>query len=87
MSISSRATMRSSCLSLAVLAVLSSPLTAAAGDPPADDADPQVTTLGKVEVRADKDAVEAERALTPGGAKRSAMRMRCGAALTPVGIR
>ena len=26
-------------------------------------------------------------ALTPGGAKRSAMRMRCGAALTPVGIR
>ena len=67
MSIPSRAAMRSSCLSLAVLAVLSAPLTAFAGDPPADDADPQVTTLGTVEVRADKDAVEAERALTPGG--------------------
>ena len=67
MSISSRATMRSSCLSLAVLAALSTPLTAFAGDPPSDGADPQVTTLGKVEVRADKDAVQAERALTPGG--------------------
>lgn len=67
MSISSRTAMRSSCLSLAVFAALSAPLTAFAGDPPADDADPQVTTLGKVEVRADKDAVEAERALTPGG--------------------
>lgn len=66
MSISSRTAMRSSCLSLAVLAALSSPFTAFAGDPPADDADPQVTTLGKVEVRADKDAVQAERALTPG---------------------
>ena len=67
MSTSSRTTMRSSCLSLAVLAALSSPVAAFAGDPPSDDADPQVTTLGKVEVRATKDAVEAERALTPGG--------------------
>lgn len=67
MSIPSRTAMRSSCLSLAVLAALSSPLSALAGDPPSDDADPQVTTLGKVEVRAGKDAVQAERALTPGG--------------------
>ena len=67
MSIPSRTTMRSSCLSLAVLAALASPLSALAGDPPSDDTDPQVTTLGKVEVRADKDAVQAERALTPGG--------------------
>lgn len=67
MSTSYRTAMRSSCLSLAVFAALSSPLPALAGDPPSDDADPQVTTLGKVEVRATKDAVEAERALTPGG--------------------
>lgn len=67
MSTFSRTAMRSSCLSLAVLAALSSPATAFAGDPPSDDADPQVTTLGKVEVRADKDAVQSERALTPGG--------------------
>jgi len=67
MSTSSRTTLRSSCLSLAVLAALSCPITAFAGGPPSDDADPQVTTLGKVEVRANKDAVEVERALTPGG--------------------
>ncbi|MEG2940317.1 MAG: hypothetical protein RR969_01865, partial [Thermomonas sp.] len=67
MSTSSRTAMRSSCLSLAVLAALSSPLSALAGDPASDDADPQVTTLDKVQVRAAKDAVQVERALTPGG--------------------
>ena len=67
MSLPSRTAMRSSCLSLAVLAALSCPVTAFAGDPPSDDADPQVATLGKVEVRAEKNGVEAERALTPGG--------------------
>lgn len=67
MSMSSRTTMRSSCLSLAISALLF-PLSASANDLPADEAAsaPDTKTLDGVEVRGVKPSPETERALTPG---------------------
>lgn len=69
MSVSSLATLRASCLSVAVAAALLLPVPVLAGTS-ADieaDSDPQATTLDAVEVRGVRDDLEAERALTPGG--------------------
>ncbi|GAA3918553.1 hypothetical protein [Luteimonas lutimaris] len=60
--------MRSSCLCVAIVAALSSPLPAsAAATPVPDDAAPQATTLDAIHVHGVlRDPVEAERELTPG---------------------
>lgn len=57
---------RLSALSLAVAAALMSPLSAAASAETLVEPDPQATRLDTVEVQEAKDAIEAERALTPG---------------------
>ncbi|MCA0395620.1 MAG: TonB-dependent receptor plug domain-containing protein [Proteobacteria bacterium] len=67
MSMPFRATLRASCLSVAVSAALSIPLPCLAGPSALVEADPQATTLDAVEVRGTRDDLEAERALTPGG--------------------
>lgn len=61
-------TMRSSCLSMAILAALSASPTAFAQTAPDGESDPaRSTTLGTVEVKAPAQAAETERDLTPGG--------------------
>ena len=67
MSIPSRATMRSSCLSAAVLAALSFPLSAAADAGLAGDAALQATTLDAIQVHGERQPLRDEQALTPGG--------------------
>ncbi|MBG9791014.1 hypothetical protein ABD76_00050, partial [Paenibacillus dendritiformis] len=67
MSIPSRATMRSSCLSAAALAALSFPLSAVADAALGGDAALQATTLDAIEVHGERQPMEAERSLTPGG--------------------
>jgi iron complex outermembrane receptor protein len=59
-----RTTMRSSCLSAAVLAALCFLPSARADDAPA--AGPQAVTLDAIEVHGARDAIASERALTPG---------------------
>lgn len=67
MPIRARTTMPSSCLTAAILAALFSSMSAFADTTSADDADPQATTLDKIEVRASRNVIHVERALTPGG--------------------
>ena len=66
MPMSAGAAVRPSVLSAAVLAVLLGASPARAESALAPEPEPQTTQLGTVEVQEKKDAVEAERALTPG---------------------
>lgn len=66
MSIPAAAGLRPLSLSLAVLAALLSSLPASANTAPVLEPDPQTTRLDTVEVQEAKDAIAAERALTPG---------------------
>lgn len=67
MLIPSRAAMRSSCLSVAVLAAMYFPPSAFADSAAADETEPQATTLDAIHVHGSPDAVQVEQSLTPGG--------------------
>jgi len=58
--------MRSSCLCVAIVAALSSPLPASAANPAPDEAAQQAVTLDAIHVHGVRDRAQAERALTPG---------------------
>lgn len=66
MSISLRALRRASCLSVAIAAALVLPCPAFAQAVPAKGGDTKFTELDKVQVHGHRDAIEAERARTPG---------------------
>lgn len=66
MSIPSCTAMRSSCLSVAIAAALFLPFSALAQMPAGSRGDDSATTLDTVQVHATRDAIQAERLLTPG---------------------
>lgn len=62
-----RPALHASSLSMAILAALSFPLSALADTLPPDGDTPSATTLDAIEVHGVRDAIQAERLLTPGG--------------------